>query len=68
VGLCEFKASLVYRVSTRTARTAQRNPVSKTKTAAFRKKKKKSVNLITVPAHRAFLSSSAVTELRILEL
>jgi hypothetical protein len=27
--LCEFKASLVYRVSFNTARTAQRNPVSK---------------------------------------
>jgi hypothetical protein len=27
--ISEFKASLVYRVSSRTARTAQRNPVSK---------------------------------------
>jgi hypothetical protein len=27
--LCEFKASLVYRVSSRTARATQRNPVSK---------------------------------------
>jgi hypothetical protein len=27
----EFKASLVYKVSFRTARTIQRNPVSKTK-------------------------------------
>jgi hypothetical protein len=26
---CEFEASLVYRVSSRTARTTQRNPVSK---------------------------------------
>jgi hypothetical protein len=26
---CEFKASLVYRVSSRTARATQRNPVSK---------------------------------------
>jgi hypothetical protein len=29
VDLCEFKASLVYRVSVRTVRAAQRNPVSK---------------------------------------
>jgi hypothetical protein len=28
-GLCEFTASLVYRVSSRIARTTQRNPVSK---------------------------------------
>ena len=28
--LCEFKASLVYRVSSRTARATQRDPVSKT--------------------------------------
>jgi hypothetical protein len=30
--LCEFKASLVYRVSSRTAKATQRNPVSKNKT------------------------------------
>jgi hypothetical protein len=29
VDLCEFEASLVYRVSSRTARDTQRNPVSK---------------------------------------
>jgi Tfp pilus assembly protein PilP len=29
VDLCEFKASLVYRVSSRTARTSWRDPVSK---------------------------------------
>jgi hypothetical protein len=34
--ISEFKASLVYRVSSRTARTIERNPVSKKK-----KKKKK---------------------------
>jgi hypothetical protein len=33
---CEFEASLVYKVSSRTARAIQRNPVSKNK-----KKKKK---------------------------
>jgi hypothetical protein len=31
VDLCEFKASLVYRASSRTARATQRNPVSKKK-------------------------------------
>ena len=30
--ISEFKASLVYRVSSRTARTTQRNPISKNKT------------------------------------
>jgi hypothetical protein len=34
--LCEFEASLVYRVSSKIARATQRNPVSK------KKKKKKS--------------------------
>ena len=29
VGLCEFEASLIYRVSSRTAKAAQRNPASK---------------------------------------
>ena len=29
--LCEFKASLVYRVSSRTVRVTQRNPVLKNK-------------------------------------
>ena len=29
VDLCEFKASLVYRASSRTARATQRNPLSK---------------------------------------
>jgi hypothetical protein len=30
--ISEFEASLVYKVSSRTARATQRNPVSKTKT------------------------------------
>ena len=29
VGLCEFKASLVYKMSSRMARATQRNPISK---------------------------------------
>jgi hypothetical protein len=36
-----LEASLVYKVSSRTARAIQRNPVSKTKTNKQKKKKKK---------------------------
>jgi hypothetical protein len=39
--ISEFEASLVYKVSSRTARAIQRNPVSKTK----RKKKKKDASM-----------------------
>jgi hypothetical protein len=38
--ISEFEASLVYKVSSRTARATQRNPVSKTKTNKQNKKKK----------------------------
>jgi hypothetical protein len=40
--ISEFEASLVYRVSSRTARTIQRNPVSKNK----QKKKTKKEHLL----------------------
>jgi hypothetical protein len=39
--ISEFEASLVYRVSFRTARATQRNPVLKNKTTKKTKKKKK---------------------------
>jgi hypothetical protein len=39
--ISEFKASLVYRVSSKTARAAQRNPVSKTKKTKEKKQKQK---------------------------
>jgi hypothetical protein len=39
--ISEFKASLVYRVSSRTARATQRNPVSKNKNKNRKKKKEK---------------------------
>jgi hypothetical protein len=39
--ISEFEASLVYRVSSRTARATQRNPVSKNKTNKQTKKNKK---------------------------
>jgi hypothetical protein len=38
--ISEFEASLVYKVSSRTARATQRNPVSKTKTKTKTKKEK----------------------------
>ena len=38
--LCEFKASLLYRASTRTARATLRNPVSKTKQNKNKKEEK----------------------------
>jgi hypothetical protein len=40
----EFEASLVYKVSSRTARTTQRNPVSKNKTKQNKTKTKKQTN------------------------
>jgi hypothetical protein len=55
--ISEFEASLVYRVSSRTARATQRNPVSKnqkkkTKTKKKKKKKKKkNLNLQDLRAH-----------------
>ena len=39
--ICEFEASLVYRVSSRTARDTQRNPVSKKKKSERKKRKRK---------------------------
>jgi hypothetical protein len=39
--ISEFKASLDYKVSSRTARAIQRNPVSKNKKQKTKKKKKK---------------------------
>jgi hypothetical protein len=42
--ISEFKASLVYRVSSRTARTTQRNPVLKNKTKQNKKKEKKRID------------------------
>jgi hypothetical protein len=39
--ISEFKASLVYRVSSRTARVTQRNPVSKNQKEKRKKEKKR---------------------------
>jgi hypothetical protein len=40
LGLSEFEASLVYRMSFKTAKAAQRNPVSKNKTKQNKNKTK----------------------------
>jgi hypothetical protein len=40
-GISEFEASLVYKVSSRIARTAQRNPVSKNQRKKGRKEERK---------------------------
>jgi hypothetical protein len=40
-GTSEFEASLVYKVSTRTARATQKNPVSKNKNKTKQNKKQK---------------------------
>jgi hypothetical protein len=37
--ISEFEASLIYRVSSRTARTSQRKPISKNKNKTKQKKK-----------------------------
>jgi hypothetical protein len=42
--ISEFKASLVYRVSSRTARATQRNPVSKNQKLKKKKRKKENNN------------------------
>jgi hypothetical protein len=44
----EFEASLVYRVSSRTARATQRNPASKNKTNKQKQKERKNI-LMTEP-------------------
>jgi hypothetical protein len=43
-GISEFEASLVHRVSSRTARVIQRNPVSKTKQNKTKTKTNKQTN------------------------
>ena len=48
-GFFELEASLVYKVSSRIARTIQRNPVSKTKTKTQNKTKTKNKNVARQP-------------------
>jgi hypothetical protein len=54
--ISEFEASLVYRVSSRTARAIQRNPVSKNKKKTKKKKKKKKRKKIKICVVQAGLN------------
>ena len=45
LSLCEFEASLVYKVSSRTARATQRNPVSKNKNQTSKQTKYKHMTI-----------------------
>jgi hypothetical protein len=53
--ISEFEASLIYKVSSRTARVIQRNPVSKKQT---NKKQKQKKELIILKLNRLFLAFS----------
>jgi hypothetical protein len=53
--ISEFEASLVYRVSFRTARATQRNPVSKNQEKKERKKEKKKAVPQKKLAHALYL-------------
>jgi hypothetical protein len=44
--ISEFKASLVYKVSSRTARAIQKNPVSKNKNKTKQNKTKKMIKML----------------------
>jgi hypothetical protein len=50
--ISEFKASLVYRVSSRTAKATQRNPVSKNQTKQTNKQKAETLNISERWQHR----------------
>jgi hypothetical protein len=49
--ISEFGASLVYRVSSRTAGVTQRNPVLKTTKRKKKKKEKRKEKTLRVPKH-----------------
>ena len=51
----EFKASLVYRASSRTARVTQRNPVSKKQNKRKRKNTKKPHNYFLIYGYRQMI-------------
>jgi hypothetical protein len=59
--ISEFKASLVYRVSSRTARAIQRNPVSKKKKKKKKKKNKTNKQKKTPNNLRKSPPSNAIT-------
>ena len=73
--LCEFKDSMIYRVSFRTAQDTQRNPFFKNKTKQHKKKrqekekrrrsKKKNCNLVPLSHPLALKSSQTELETRV---
>ena len=50
--LSEFKASLVHRVSSRTVKATQRNPILKNERERERKKERERTNLLSVQIER----------------
>jgi hypothetical protein len=64
--ISEFEASLVYKVSSRTARATQRNPVSKNKTKQNKTKKKtktKTEKLKAILRHLYSMAGPVATQL-----
>jgi hypothetical protein len=59
--ISEFEASLVYKVSFRTARAIQRNPVSKTKKNKTKQNKNKNKNKTNKQKKRSTLDSLPYT-------
>jgi hypothetical protein len=54
--ISEFEASLVYKVSSRTARATQRNPVSKNQKEKRKKRKKKEKRAFPAREHHMLRS------------
>jgi hypothetical protein len=54
--ISEFEASLVYKVSSRTARATQRNPVSKRQKKKKKKKKKEKTKRMEASRVKQFIS------------
>jgi hypothetical protein len=59
--ISEFEVSLVYRVSSRTARATQRNPVSKNQNKKEREREKKKIlySLVSSPSYEGRFSTEA---------
>jgi hypothetical protein len=66
--ISEFEASLVYKVSSRTARATQRNPVSKTKPNQTKQTKKTKLEIkvykFTIKAQKLYLEQRDIKDYR----
>ena len=58
--ISEFKASLVYRMSSRTARATQRTPVSKNQKERKKKKKKKKKEKVVIVSTKSTIENSKI--------